>query len=54
MDFVNHIFEMTYENFVLIGSKTIEENWKLVPCLFSYYLNDLQVTVKYVTEEMLK
>ena len=54
MDFENLIFEMSYDNFDLIGAKSIEKNWELVPCLRSYYEKDLQITMKYVTGEMLK
>ena len=52
MDFQNLIFEMSYDNFDLIGAKTIEKNWELVPCLLSYYKKDLQITMKYVTGKM--
>ena len=50
MDFNELIFEMTC-NGDQIGTKTIEKNWKLVPCIFSRYIKNLQVTVKYVTKE---
>ena len=42
MDFEskNPIFEMSYDNFDLIGAKPIEKNWELVPCLYSTYEKD--------------
>ena len=50
MDFNKLNFEMTC-NKVQIGTKDIENTWKLVPFLSSKYVKDLQVTVKYVSEE---